>query len=66
MESATPLPADLQTDVANRIKKIYGDGVNIVFGQNQGGLANIYGTYNEPAEWYATLRYHPSFSGSAK
>jgi iron complex outermembrane recepter protein len=38
----------------------------IVFGQNQGGLANIYGTYNEPAEWYATLRYHPSFSGSAK
>ena len=26
VESATPLPADLQTDVANRIKKIYGDG----------------------------------------
>jgi len=38
----------------------------IVFGQNQGGVADIYGTYNAPAEWYLTLRYHPSFSGSAK
>jgi iron complex outermembrane receptor protein len=38
----------------------------IVFGQNQGGLADIYGTYNAPAEWYATLRFHPSFGASAK
>jgi F-type H+-transporting ATPase subunit delta len=41
IESATPLPAALQTDLANRIKKIYGNGVNIAFGQNPaliGGL----------------------------
>jgi F-type H+-transporting ATPase subunit delta len=41
VESATPLPADLQTDVANRIKKIYGDGVNIVFGQNPALLGGL-------------------------
>jgi F-type H+-transporting ATPase subunit delta len=41
IESATPLPADLQTELADRLKKIYGHGVNIAFGQNPaliGGL----------------------------
>jgi F-type H+-transporting ATPase subunit delta len=41
IESATPLSADLQTDVANRIRKIYGTGANITFSQNPaliGGL----------------------------
>ena len=41
VESATLLPGDLQTDVASRIKKIYGDSVDISFGQNPaliGGL----------------------------
>ena len=41
VESATPLPADVQTDVANHIKKNYGAGVNITFGENPaliGGL----------------------------
>ena len=28
----------------------------IVTGQNQGGVAAIYGTYNDPSEWFATLR----------
>ncbi len=41
VESATPLPADLQTDVSNRIKKIYGDGVNIAFGQNPALLGGL-------------------------
>jgi F-type H+-transporting ATPase subunit delta len=41
IESATPLPADLQADVANRIRKIHGAGVDITFSQNPaliGGL----------------------------
>jgi F-type H+-transporting ATPase subunit delta len=41
VESAAILPGDLQSDVANRIKKIYGDRVDIAFGQNPaliGGL----------------------------
>jgi F-type H+-transporting ATPase subunit delta len=41
VESVTSLPADLQMDVANRIKKIYGDGVSLTFDQNPaliGGL----------------------------
>ncbi len=41
VESTTILPGDLQTDVASRIKKIYGDSVDIAFGQNPaliGGL----------------------------
>jgi F-type H+-transporting ATPase subunit delta len=41
VESATPLPADLQADVTNNIKKIYGDGVNIVFGQNPALLGGL-------------------------
>ncbi len=41
IESATPLPADFQADVANRIRKIYGAGADITFSQNPaliGGL----------------------------
>ncbi len=41
VESAAALPADLQADVANRIRKSYGDGVDISFRQNPaliGGL----------------------------
>jgi F-type H+-transporting ATPase subunit delta len=41
VESAAILPDDLQADVANRIKKIYGAGVSLTFGQNPaliGGL----------------------------
>jgi len=41
VESAMPLPADLQADVTNGIKKKYGVGVSISFGQNPaliGGL----------------------------
>jgi F-type H+-transporting ATPase subunit delta len=41
VESATPLAADLQADVADRINKIYGDGLDISFTQNPaliGGL----------------------------
>jgi F-type H+-transporting ATPase subunit delta len=41
VESATPLPANLQADVSNRIKNKYGAGLEIVFSQNPaliGGL----------------------------
>jgi F-type H+-transporting ATPase subunit delta len=41
VESAAILSGDLQADVAGRIKKIYGDSVDISFGQNPaliGGL----------------------------
>jgi F-type H+-transporting ATPase subunit delta len=41
VESATPLPADLQTDVTNEIKRKYGAGMSISFAQNPaliGGL----------------------------
>jgi F-type H+-transporting ATPase subunit delta len=41
VESATPLPADLQTNVTNRIRKIYGAGADITFRRNPaliGGL----------------------------
>jgi len=41
VESAVPLPANLQRDVADRIKKNYGAGVDISFSQNPtllGGL----------------------------
>ena len=34
VESATPLAADLQAEVAERMKKIYGDGLDISFSQN--------------------------------
>ena len=41
VESAVPLPSDLQADVAGRLKKIYGPGVEIAFDRNPtliGGL----------------------------
>jgi F-type H+-transporting ATPase subunit delta len=41
VESALPLPTDLQTDVTNQIRKIYGTGADITFGRNPaliGGL----------------------------
>jgi F-type H+-transporting ATPase subunit delta len=41
VESAEPLPADLQADVKGRIQNIYGAGVNIRFSRNPeliGGL----------------------------
>jgi F-type H+-transporting ATPase subunit delta len=41
VESATPLPAELQSEVTNEIKKKYGAGVGISFSQNPaliGGL----------------------------
>lgn len=41
VESATPLPADLQAEVANRVKEIYGTRLDISFRQNPaliGGL----------------------------
>jgi F-type H+-transporting ATPase subunit delta len=41
VESAVPLTADLQAQVAGRLKKIYGDGLDLSFAQNPsliGGL----------------------------
>ena len=41
VESAVPLPGDLQAETANQIKKIYGNAVDIAFSQNPaliGGL----------------------------
>ncbi len=41
VESALPLPTDLQADVTNQIRKIYGTGADITFGRNPaliGGL----------------------------
>jgi F-type H+-transporting ATPase subunit delta len=41
VESATPLPVDLQANVSNHIKKNYGAGLDILFRQNPaliGGL----------------------------
>ncbi|HEY6927651.1 MAG TPA: TonB-dependent receptor [Steroidobacteraceae bacterium] len=35
----------------------------IVVGQNQGGIAQISGTYNAPREWYATVRFLPGSGG---
>ena len=41
VESAVPLPANLQQDVANRIKKNYGAGVDISFSQNPALLGGL-------------------------
>jgi len=41
VESAVPLSADLQAGVAERIKKIYGPGVNILFSRNPGLLGGL-------------------------
>ncbi|MBU6411750.1 MAG: F0F1 ATP synthase subunit delta [Verrucomicrobiota bacterium] len=41
VESPAPLPADLQTDVARRIRTVYGPGVDVSFAENPalvGGL----------------------------
>ena len=41
VESAVPLAADLQAEVAGRLKAIYGDGLDLTFAQNAsliGGL----------------------------
>jgi F-type H+-transporting ATPase subunit delta len=41
VESAVPLPADLQAQVAGRLNQIYGDGLNLSFKENAaliGGL----------------------------
>ena len=41
VESAAPLPDDLQRDVAGRIKNIYGAGMEISFGQNPALLGGL-------------------------
>jgi F-type H+-transporting ATPase subunit delta len=41
VESAVPLPANLQQDVASRIKKNYGAGVDISFSQNPALLGGL-------------------------
>ncbi len=41
VESAVPLPADLQTQVAGRLNQLYGDGLDLTFRENAaliGGL----------------------------
>ena len=41
VESATPLPADLQADVTGRIRQIYGPGADIAFSQNPALLGGL-------------------------
>jgi F-type H+-transporting ATPase subunit delta len=41
VESATPLPADVQAELTARINKIYGVGVSIAFGQNPALLGGL-------------------------
>lgn len=41
VESAMPLTADLQADVAARMKKVYGDGLDISFRQNPALIAGL-------------------------
>jgi F-type H+-transporting ATPase subunit delta len=41
VESATPLPADLQADVTRRIRQIYGSGADIAFSQNPALLGGL-------------------------
>ena len=41
VESAVPLPADLQKDVAGRIKKNYGAGVDVSFTRNPSLLGGL-------------------------
>jgi F-type H+-transporting ATPase subunit delta len=41
VESAVPLPANLQQDVAGRIKKNYGAGVDVSFTQNPALLGGL-------------------------
>jgi len=41
VESATPLAADLQADLTNRLKGIYGAGLSISFNQNPALLGGL-------------------------
>ncbi|MGB7770071.1 MAG: F0F1 ATP synthase subunit delta [Verrucomicrobiia bacterium] len=41
VESAVPLPADLQADVTNQIRKIYGSGADITFSRNPALLGGL-------------------------
>ena len=41
VESATPLPADLQADMAGRIGQIYGEGISLSFKQNPALLGGL-------------------------
>jgi F-type H+-transporting ATPase subunit delta len=41
VESAVPLSADLQTQVAGQLKKLYGDGLNLAFEQNPSLLGGL-------------------------
>jgi F-type H+-transporting ATPase subunit delta len=41
VESATPLAADLRTDVANRLQAIYGGGLNLSFRENPALLGGL-------------------------
>jgi F-type H+-transporting ATPase subunit delta len=41
VESATPLPADMQADVTARLGKLYGNGLSISFTQNPALLGGM-------------------------
>jgi F-type H+-transporting ATPase subunit delta len=41
VESAVPLSADLQAEVAGKLKHLYGDGLNLVFAQNPSLLGGL-------------------------
>jgi F-type H+-transporting ATPase subunit delta len=41
VESATPLPADLQSEVAARLKAIYGEGLNLSYSENPALLGGL-------------------------
>lgn len=41
IESATPLPADLQSAIAGQIRAKYGRGMDISFGQNPGLIGGL-------------------------
>lgn len=41
VESAVPLTAELQAQVAGRLKNIYGDGLNLSFAQNASLLGGL-------------------------
>jgi F-type H+-transporting ATPase subunit delta len=41
VESAVPLSADLQAEVAGKLKHLYGDGLNLVFAQDASLLGGL-------------------------
>ena len=41
LESATPLSADVQAEVTNKLGKLYGQGLNISFAQNPALLGGL-------------------------